>query len=108
MAQSVFDALKAAFLTALVLVQPNASDFAIGVVLSQPNDDGPLHLVAFYSQNFTTPEINYPVYNKELAVIISAFTEWRPYLAEAQHRIQVLTDHKNLIYFTTSHTLNWT
>ena len=115
-AQRAFDALKAAFLTALVLVHPDptrpfqvetdASDFAIGVVLSQPDDEGTLRPVAFYSRKFTAPEINYPVYDKELATIISAFTEWRPYLAGAQHRIQVLTDHKNLIYFTTSRTLN--
>ena len=116
--QNSFDALKAAFLTTPMLVHPDrtrpfqveadASDFAIGAVLSQLNDDGTLHPVSFYSRKLTTPEINYPVYDKELATIISAFTEWRPYLAEAQHRIQVLTDHKNLIYFTTSHTLNWT
>mgnify|MGYP000532974220 FL=1 len=115
-AQRAFDALKAAFLTAPVLVHPDptrpfqvetdASDFAIGVVLSQPDDEGTLRPVAFYSRKFTAPEINYPVYDKELAAIISAFTEWRPYLAGAQHRIQVLTDHKNLIYFTTSRTLN--
>ena len=32
--------------------------------------------------------------------------KWQPYLAGAQHRIQVLTDHKNLIYFTTTRTIN--
>ena len=74
--------------------------------MSQPDDDGTLHPVAFYSRKFTAPEINYPVYDKELAAIISAFAEWRPYLAGAQHRIQVVTDHKNLIYFTTTRTLN--
>ena len=87
-------------------VETDAAVFAIGVVLSQPDNEGTLHLVAFYSRKFTAPEINYPVYDKELATIISAFTEWRPYLVGAQHRIQVLTDHKNLIYFTTSRTLN--
>ena len=115
-AQLSFDTLKQAFLTAPVLAHPDpsrpfqvetdASDFAIGAVLSQPDATGTLHPVAFHSRKFTAPEINYPVYDKELAAIISAFREWRPYLAGAQHRIQVLTDHKNLIYFTTSRTLN--
>ena len=115
-AHNAFSALKANFLSAPVLVHPDptrpfqvetdASDFAIGAILSQPDDDGTLHLVAFYSRKFTAPEINYPVYDKELAAIISAFAEWQPYLAGAQHRIQVLTDHKNLIYFTTTRTLN--
>jgi hypothetical protein len=38
--------------------------------------------------------------------IITAFEQWRPYLAGAQHRIQILIDHKNFLYFTTTRTLN--
>ena len=78
----------------------------MGVVLSQLDDAGTLHLVAYYSWKFSVPEINYPVYDKELAAIISSFTEWRPYLAGAQHHIQVVIDHKIRLYFTTNHTLN--
>ena len=65
-----------------------------------------MHPVAYYSRKFTEAEINYPIYDKELAAIIAAFEEWRPYLAGAQHRIQVVTDHKNLVYFSTTRTLN--
>jgi hypothetical protein len=103
-------------MSALALVHPNlakpfqvetdASDFALGAILSQLDDDGTLHPVAYYSRKFSASEINYPVYDKELAAIISAFTEWRPYLAGAQHHIQVVTDHKNLLYFASSRTLN--
>ena len=57
------------------------STFAIGAVLYELDDDDTLHLVVFYSQKFIGPEINYLVYNKELAGIISAFAEWPPYLA---------------------------
>ena len=38
--------------------------------------------------------------------IISAFNEWRPYVARAQHHVQVVTDHKNLLYFSSTRTLN--
>ena len=38
--------------------------------------------------------------------MISSFKEWRSYLVGVQHRIQVITDHKNLIYFSTTRTLN--
>ena len=62
--------------------------------------------MAYYSRKFTALEINYPIYDKELLAIIAAFEEWRPYLAGAQHHIQVITDHKNLIYFSTTRTLN--
>jgi hypothetical protein len=54
----------------------------------------------------TNAKINYQVYDKELLAIITTFEQWRPYLVGAQHRVQVLTDHKNLLYFTTTRTLN--
>ena len=115
-AQKSFEALKQAFSTAPVLlhadprkpfqVETDASDFAIGAILSQADDTNIMHPVAYYSRKFTPAEINYPIYDKELAAIIAAFEEWRPYLAGAQHRIQVVSDHKNLVYFSTTRTLN--
>ena len=114
--QTAFESLKTAFMSAPILLHPDptkpfivetdASDFAIGAILSQSDIDGILHPVAYFSRKFTAPEINYPIYDKELAAIIFAFEEWRPYLAGAQHRVQVVTDHKNLLYFTSTRTLN--
>jgi hypothetical protein len=115
-AQAAFDTLKMAFTSAPILIHPDpakpfivetdASNFALGAILSQFGIDGLLHPVAFYSRKLTSAEINYQVYDKELLAIIMAFEQWRPYLAGAQHRVQVLTDHKNLLYFTTTRTLN--
>ncbi len=87
-------------------METDASDFALGAILSQFGIDGLLHPVTFYSWKLTSAEINYQVYDKELLAIITAFEQWRLYLAGAQHRVQVLTDHKNLLYFTTTRTLN--
>jgi hypothetical protein len=87
------------------IVETDASYFAISAILSQPDKNGVHHPVAHYSHKFTAPEINYPIYYKELAAIILAFEEWRSYLAGAQHRVQVITDHKNLLYFASTHTL---
>jgi RNase H-like domain found in reverse transcriptase len=47
-------------------------------------------------------ELNYEIHDKELLAIVEAFREWRVYLEGAAHRIQVYTDHKNLLYFTTT------
>ena len=69
------------------IVETDASAFPIGVILSQPNSDGVYHPIAYYSCKFKALEINNPIYDKELVTIISAFEEWRPYLAGAQHRI---------------------
>jgi hypothetical protein len=112
--QTTFDLLKQAFTTAPVLLHPHltkpfhvetdASDFTIWEILSQPDKVGMLHPMAYYSRKFTTPEINYLIYNKELCLIIDSFEEWKSYLAGVQHRIQVVTDHKNLIYFSTTQT----
>jgi hypothetical protein len=87
-------------------VETDVSDFALGAILSQFGIDGLMHPVAFYSWKLTSAEINYQVYDMELLAIITTFEQWRPYLAGAQHRVQVLTDHKNLLYFTTTRTLN--
>jgi hypothetical protein len=115
-AQKSFEALKQAFSTAPMLLHANlrkpfqvetdASDFAINAILSKADNTNIMHPMAYYSQKFTAAKINYPIYNKELVAIIAAFEEWHPYLAGAQHRIQVVTDHKNLVYFSTTRTLN--
>jgi transposase InsO family protein len=50
--------------------------------------------------------LNYDIYDKELLAIVDAMRGWKVYLEGATHQIQVLTDHKNLIYFTTTKELN--
>jgi len=80
MAQAAFDTLKMAFTFAPILIHPDptkpfivetdASNFALGIILSQFGIDGLLHLVAFYSRKLTSAEINYQVYDKELLAIL--------------------------------------
>ena len=65
-----------------------------------------LHPIAFYSRKFSGAEINYDIHDKELLAIIASFKEWRVYLEGAKHKIQVFTDHKNLLYFTSTKELN--
>jgi hypothetical protein len=67
------------------IVETDASDFALGAILSQFGIYGLLHRVAFYSWKLTSAEINYQVYDKELLAIITAFDQWRLYFAGAQH-----------------------
>jgi hypothetical protein len=115
-AQQAFDKLKTKFTTAPILaharfdqpyvVETDGSDFALGAVLSQIQEDGKLHPIAFYSRKFTAAEINYEIYDKELLAIVAAFEQWRHYLCGAQHTTTVFTDHKNLLYYTTTRRLN--
>jgi len=50
-------------------------------------------------------ECNYDVHDKELLAIVQALKEWRRYLRGSGQHFKVLTDHKNLIRFTTTNEL---
>jgi len=49
---------------------------------------------------FFALELNYNVYNKELLAIFKAFKIWWHYLEGSTSPIDVVTDHKNLEYFS--------
>lgn len=51
-------------------------------------------------------EQNYDIYDKELLSNVLAFQDWRVYLEGSTHEVQVIYDHKNLEYFTTTKQLN--
>ena len=51
-------------------------------------------------------ERNYDTHDKELLAIVRAFEDWRHYLEGSPHQVDVYTDHKNLVHFTTSRKLN--
>ena len=80
-------------------METDASDFAIGAILLQPNKQDKWQPVAFISKSFSPAERNYEVYDKEMLAIMHAFYEWSHYLRGAQEEIEVLTDHQNLTYF---------
>ena len=87
-----FETLKKTFTTVPILIHPNfqkpfflesdASDFALGAVLSQPSEDGRLHPLAFYSRKFMAAEINYEIHDNELLVIVDSFQEWRHFVSQ--------------------------
>jgi hypothetical protein len=111
-----FATLKHAFTTAPILrhfnydreaiVETDASDYVSAGILSQYDDEGILHPVAFFSKKHSPVQCNYEIYNKELMAIVRAFEEWRPELEGVSHPIKVLSDHKNLEYFMSTKLLN--
>ena len=107
-----FETLKKAFITAPVLaqweprdpliVETDTSDYALGAILSTiTSSNNQVHPVAFHSWTFTSAELNYNVYDKELLAIFEAFKCWRYYLEGSPTPVDVITDHKNLEYFST-------
>ena len=111
-----FNSLKKAFCSAPILrhfdpdlaciVEADSSDFVTAGVLSQYNKHGILHPVAYFSRRLNPAECNYEIYDKELLAIVRCFEQWRPELEGAAFPIQVLSDHKNLQYFTTTKQLS--
>ena len=114
-ARKAFESLKSAFTTAPILthwipdkpiiVETDASDYALGAILSIQVDSGEIHPVAFHSRTFTAPELNYDTHDKELLAIFEAFRVWRHFLEGSGIPIDVVTDHKNLEYFSTTKVL---
>src|SRR3979490_2348258 len=74
--------------------------------------DNDIHPVAFHSRTFTPPELNYDIHDKELLAIFEAFKSWCHYLERSSEAIDIVTDHKNLKYFSTTklltrHQVRW-
>jgi hypothetical protein len=89
-----------------VIVEMDASNYVSTGMLSQYNDDNILHPVAYFSKKHSPVECNYNIYDKELMAIVRAFKEWCPKLQSVINPIRVLSDDKNLEYFTMTKLLN--
>jgi len=88
--------------TTLLLPVPGArfrlgtdtSDYAVGAVLHQIIDGKPQPL-AFFSKTLDPAQRNYPIYNKELLVIMLALTAYRHFLQNGLE-FDIWTDHMNI------------
>jgi len=115
--QDAFNSLKKAFTSAPILthwisdaqliMETDASDYALTVILSIVNKDNEVHPIAFYSHTFTVVKLNYDTHNKELLAIFEAFKIWQQYLEGLAYPIDVVIDHKSLEYFSTTKILTW-
>src|ERR1700730_6583293 len=108
--QSMFDSLKSAFSSApilshfipgaLLIVETDASDYTVTAILSMVAADSEVHPIAFHSRTLGISELNYDTHDKELLTIFEAFSTWRHYLKGSETPVDVVTDHKNLKYFS--------
>ncbi|KAH6817610.1 hypothetical protein C2S51_001213 [Perilla frutescens var. frutescens] len=103
-AQSAFEKLKKAIMSDPVLafpdltkpfvVETDASEFALGGVLTQG-----AHPVAFESRKLKDVERHYPVHEKELLAIVHCLRQWRHYLLGFPFVVK--TDNTAVSYFLT-------
>ena len=89
-----------------IILETDASDCVCAGVLSQKDENGLIHPIAFRSKTMTDAEKNYDIHDKELLAIVQAFKEWRCYMEGSRHPVQVFTDHANLVPFMKNKELN--
>ncbi|CAM8951355.1 unnamed protein product [Rhodiola kirilowii] len=100
-----FEKLKKALVSAPIIQPPNwdlpfdlmcdASDYAIGAVLSQ-RVDKKLHTIHYTSKVLNGAQLNYSTTEKELIASVYAFDKFRPYLVGS--KTIVFTDHAAIKY----------
>ena len=89
-----------------LIVETDASDYAITGIFSLSGDEGEVNPVAFYSCTLNGAKLNYDTHDKELLAIFEAFKNWHHYLESPHHTVDMVTDHKNLKYFSTMKVLS--
>jgi hypothetical protein len=94
-------------------LETDASDVATGAVLSQEQTDGTYRPVGYMSKSYSDAESSYTTYDKEMLGVMRGLEEWRSLLIRAAEPFEILTDHRNLVYFREPQKLtvwqvNWT
>jgi hypothetical protein len=79
-------------------ITTDASNFAVGGVLTQDQGHGP-QPVAYTSRKLSNAEQNYAAHEKELLAIMHALDKWRVYLLG--NHFKIWTDHATLKFFQT-------
>ncbi|CAL8116740.1 unnamed protein product [Prunus armeniaca] len=100
-----FKILKEKLTSTPVIIAPNwevpfeimcdASDYAVGAVLSQRKDKF-LHVISYASRTLNDAQLNYATTEKELLAVVFALDKFRSYLIGS--KVIVYTDHSALKY----------
>jgi hypothetical protein len=75
-------------------IETDASDYVVGVVLTQHG-----HPMAYHSETLSYTIHKYPTYEKEMYSIVQAYHQWRHYILGKETIIH--TDHKPLQFMQT-------
>ncbi len=78
----------------------DASDVGAGAVLSQDDDSGIDHPVAYFSRKFGAAQKNYSTVEKECLSLVMAVEHFDIYLSMPLHPVTVYTDHNPLVFLS--------
>lgn len=109
-----FDKLKQLLNTAPVIVHPNfkehfylqcdASNYGIGAVLYQKDENGNEKPISYFSQKLNSAQMNYSVTEKECLAAVLAIKRFRSYIELMP--FAVITDHASLKWLMSLKDLN--
>ena len=115
-ARDAFEKLKRIFIIASILqhydweieirMKTNAFNCETNDVLRIKSKNDQWHSIAFFNYKFKRAEVRWDTHDKELYAIVLSFKNWRHYLQNSKHVINVITNHNNLRYFMTTKKLN--
>jgi hypothetical protein len=65
-----------------------------------------LHPLGYFLWKLKDAELTYDIHDNELLAIVDTLNKWSTYCKSTEHRITVLSDHKNLEYWQMEKDLN--
>ena len=114
--QASFDKLKSLFTSEPILhhfdpelpttVHVDSSGWAVSGIVSQPDANGILHPIAFWSRKCIPVECNYDIHDREMLAIVECFKHWHNYLEGSKYPVRVHFDYKNFEIFMSTKILN--
>jgi len=81
------------------------SEYVLAAILLVITEEKEVYSVIFHSCIFKPIKLNYNLYNKELFAMFKAFYMWHHYLERLKLSIDIIMNHKNLEYFSTTKVL---
>ena len=81
----------------------DASAYALGATLSQPDRRGHLRLLMCTSRKLNPAERNYPTHEREMLALVHALKKWKHYLMGS--KVLAYTDNVALRYWKTAQNL---
>jgi transposase InsO family protein len=80
----------------LYVLHTDASDYAMGAVLMQSDENGDLHPIAYASKTFNDAQKNYDTTDREALAVVWALEHFNTYCEG--HKYTLITDHQALAY----------
>ena len=106
--QNSFEFIKAILSSYPVLIAPvfekpfslfvDASDVAVGSMLSQKDVQGIEHPVAYFSKKLDKHQRRYSTIEKEALALLLALKHFEVYVGSGLHTLQIYTDHNPLVF----------